>query len=257
MNYRWFTKPKAQRPKQEQESQERQAQEKQNELTYAYWSQQATGGWGPQDADGFVKKFLDMHGDDLKNAASRPRVVDIGCGNGIHLIFFAGNGFDAVGIEPFADMRNRAAEALAAAGQTAQILDAKSSSLPLEDASADVVISLGVSHHGTWEDANRDIAEAARILKPGGFLLFRVRSVNDTAVMRVRVPDIGYTARDLEGIKKGITHHYFTEDELRELGVRYALTILDTPKERVQQFGSRQRARWRVVYKKDPVRDAW
>ncbi len=221
----------------------------QEQLRNDYWSEQAKNGWGSKGPDPFVTDFFREHMQEL-DTRERRIVVDIGCGTGDNVIFFAQNGCEVIGIEPAPLMRERALQAVVAAGQQAKIIDGESSSLPFKDTSVDLVLSLGVSHHGMWKSAQRDVAEIARVLKPGGYTLFRVRSVHDTHIAHEQIEDVGFTARDIEGIKKGIIQHYFTEEELRQLGKDSGLEIVGNPSERVQQFGPRQRVRWRIVYRK-------
>lgn len=219
-----------------------------------FWNEQAAAGWGTGERaqpSKFVTDFFQAYSKEL---GEQPRVLDIGCGAGRHLVFFAQQGADVVGIEPTSGMRERASEALAVSGQKAEIIGGESSALPFPDANFDLAVSIGVSHHGNWENAQRDIAEASRVLKPGRYLLLQVRSVNDTTATREQIVDsVGYTATDLDGEKKGITHHYFTEEELIQLGLENGMEVVGKPTEVVratEKDASKQTARLRVVYRK-------
>ena len=100
------------------------------------------------------------------------RVVDIGSGAGTDLLLAAwhvGSAGRAIGIDMTAEMRECARAGAAACGQDhVEILDADATSLPLDDASADVVISNGVLN--LVPEKERAFAEIARVLKPGGRL---------------------------------------------------------------------------------------
>ncbi|MEP7048173.1 MAG: class I SAM-dependent methyltransferase [Ilumatobacteraceae bacterium] len=95
---------------------------------------------------------------------ARPRViVDLGCGTGLSTRWAAGWATDAIGIEPSADMRSRAAAATTNANVR---YDAGwSSATGLEDASVDIVLAVQALH---WMDPVSTIDEVARILRPGG-----------------------------------------------------------------------------------------
>ncbi|OLE83469.1 MAG: methyltransferase type 11 [Acidobacteria bacterium 13_1_20CM_2_65_9] len=99
-------------------------------------------------------------------------VVDIGSGAGTDLLLAArhvGPTGRAIGIDMTAEMRDRArAGARQCALAHVEVLDGDATSLPLDDASVDVVISNGVLNLVPEKD--RAFAEIARVLRPGGRL---------------------------------------------------------------------------------------
>lgn len=102
---------------------------------------------------------------------SRARVLEVGCGAGSNaetlLDRFGAWHLVASDFDP--DMLEEARARLARFGDRVSVERADATSLPYEDGSFDVVLSLGVWHHvGKWEHA---LAESARVLVPGGRLL--------------------------------------------------------------------------------------
>jgi arsenite methyltransferase len=99
-------------------------------------------------------------------------VVDLGCGAGTDLLIaaqMAGPGGRAVGIDMTPAMLDRARESAAAIGLGhVEVHESLIETLPLEDASVDVVISNGVIDLVVDKDAVFD--EIDRVLKPGGRL---------------------------------------------------------------------------------------
>lgn len=95
-------------------------------------------------------------------------VVEIGAGTGAN---FGSLPRDIrwIGIEPHRRTRMQLAEAAASAGFDAP-LDARAETIPLPDASADVVLSTLV--FCSVDDLDRAMAEARRVLRPGGRLVF-------------------------------------------------------------------------------------
>ena len=99
-------------------------------------------------------------------------VVDIGCGAGMDLLLAArrvGSNGKAIGIDMTPEMRDRARSAAAALGlQQVEVREGDATSLPLPDASIDVVISNGVLNLVPEKD--QAFAEIVRVLRPGGRL---------------------------------------------------------------------------------------
>ncbi len=101
-------------------------------------------------------------------------VVDIGCGAGMDLLLAAksaGPRGRAVGIDMTEAMAEKARASTRAAGlDNVEVRLGDAMSLPLEDASADVVISNGVLN--LTSDKSVAFGEVFRVLKPGGRFLY-------------------------------------------------------------------------------------
>jgi SAM-dependent methyltransferase len=97
-----------------------------------------------------------------------PVVVDVGCGDGSLVRHLARRGARAVGVEI-------GREPLARARAHAPVGDERyeeggAQALPLDDASADVVVFANSLHHVPGELLDAALGEAARVLRPGGML---------------------------------------------------------------------------------------
>jgi len=101
-------------------------------------------------------------------------VVDLGCGAGVDLLVSAllvGKEGKAVGIDITPKMVAKAKEHAAMAGfSNVDVYQSDFETIPMEDESADVVISNGAINLTTCKESV--FAEIYRILKPGGRLLF-------------------------------------------------------------------------------------
>jgi SAM-dependent methyltransferase len=92
-------------------------------------------------------------------------VLDVGGGPGAYAAWLSGLGYDVHLLDPIA----LHVEQARAAGVTATVGDARS--LPFDDGSADVVLLLGPLYHlPEADDRRRALAEARRVLRPGGVL---------------------------------------------------------------------------------------
>ena len=100
-------------------------------------------------------------------------VLDLGCGGGLDSVRAAqrvGPEGRVIGLDLLPEMCERARRAadLAGVGERCEFLDGEMEALPLPDASVDVVISNGALNLSPRK--SRALAEAARVLKPGGRL---------------------------------------------------------------------------------------
>lgn len=102
---------------------------------------------------------------------ARGRVLELGLGAGANLRFYDPAAIERiVGIEPSAELRAMAAKADRPAGMTVDIVDAAGEALPFADASFDDVLCTFTLC--SVADPARTLAEARRVLKPGGRFLF-------------------------------------------------------------------------------------
>ncbi len=94
-------------------------------------------------------------------------VVDVGCGNGALVRELTGLGARVVGIE-ISDEKLVAARA--ADDGDARYLVGRAEQLPLDDASTDLVVFRASLHHVPIDRIGEALAEAARVLRPGGLV---------------------------------------------------------------------------------------
>ena len=97
-----------------------------------------------------------------------PVVVDVGCGDGSLVRHLARRGARAIGVEVGAEPLARARAHQPVAGERYERGAAET--LPLGDGSADVVVFANSLHHVPSDSLDAALAEAARVLRPGGLL---------------------------------------------------------------------------------------
>jgi SAM-dependent methyltransferase len=97
-------------------------------------------------------------------------VVDLGCGTGYVSAWLVRQGARPVGVDPTPAQLATAREMQQEFGLEFPLVEAVAESVPLPDASFD----LAISEYGAsiWADPSKWIPEAARLLRPGGTLVF-------------------------------------------------------------------------------------
>ncbi len=103
-------------------------------------------------------------------AEARGRTIDIGAGTGANLGLFPEAVTELVLSEPDEHMAKRLRRRLGESGAGAKLVEAPAERLPFEDSSFDTAVFTLVLC--TVPDPAAALAEAARILRPGGRLLF-------------------------------------------------------------------------------------
>ena len=111
---------------------------------------------------------------------ARGRTLEIGSGTGLNLPHYPDDLDDLILAEPDAAMRSRLEKRLSRSGRGTRLVDAPAERLPFPDGSVDTVVSTLVLC--TVDAPDAALREIARVLRPGGQLLFleHVRSESPT-----------------------------------------------------------------------------
>jgi ArsR family transcriptional regulator len=131
-------------------------------------------------------------------------VADIGCGEGYLTVEIAAWARTVIGIDRSDDVLERA-KALAARRQVKNVEWKKGdlARLPLHAASVDLALLSQSLHHAG--DPERALADAARVIRPGGRLLVMDLKEHDQLWVRARFGDrrLGFSGEELESLLTG------------------------------------------------------
>src|SRR5690348_7385929 len=153
--------------------------------------------------------------DDALGRRPLGRLVDIGTGTGRMIELFGPRSTHAVGIDRSSDMLRVARVKLEAAGISSSLRQGDMYALPLGDQSADTIVIHQVLHYAHSPAAA--IAEASRVLAPGGTLLVVDFAAHEREELRERDAHIRL------GFEDDIMAGWFASaglevDEIRHLG---------------------------------------
>jgi ubiquinone/menaquinone biosynthesis C-methylase UbiE len=149
------------------------------------------------------------------------RYLDVGCGVGGWLLFLRREGYTVEGVDITPDTIKR----LKAFDSTLRVQVAGMTALPYADHSLDGVLAIGVLEYleGRVDEA---IREAARVLKPGGFVLIEVPIANWLRrLLYVPLKRLEKSIRQRQGKRAVFANYLFTHSELRRLLSQHGFTI--------------------------------
>lgn len=144
-------------------------------------------------------------------------VLDLGCGNGRHVVALANLGFQVIGLDITPTGLKLSREWLKESKQQADLVQADTRyPLPFQDSCLDGLLSTQVIHHALKNEVELAIAEIYRVIKPAG-LAFVTVPCQSSSGNRPRSQQIEEnTYIPLEGRETGLPHHIFTEERLHQ-----------------------------------------
>jgi SAM-dependent methyltransferase len=148
------------------------------------------------------------------------RVLDLGSGTGRHLVHLARLGFSMYGLDESPEGTRLAHEWLASEELNADVrVRSMHEPLPYTNGFFDGIISVQVIHHARMSAIRRLVGEMTRVLRPGGLVFVTVPTLQNQATAFEEIEP--GTFIPLDGPEKGLSHHYFTLAELRDLFERF------------------------------------
>ena len=144
------------------------------------------------------------------------RVLDLGCGNGRHAVYFAREGFRASGIDVSEQAIEWAKDWAQREGLEIDFRVAGIEELPYDDDTFDAVVSHGVLDHVLMKTARKAAEEVNRVLKPGGIFYCDLRCADDFEYgVGEEVEPNTFTQN--AGYEAGLVQHFFTVEDTKQL----------------------------------------
>ncbi len=165
------------------------------------------------------------------------KVLDLGCGSGRHMVYFAKNGFDVYGFDVAPIGLRMTGEWLKQEKLSANLkLGSIFKKLPYKDNFFDAIVAVQVLSHERIENIRKLIKEMERVLKPNGliFVAFnqrgKVKDWRAGSIQKERfIGDDGFSMFEerrkvlslltyvpIEGTEKGLVHYAFDKDAIKE-----------------------------------------
>ena len=168
-----------------------------------------------KDGRVFTKLLPIFHEAASKYSENQTRnILDLGCGNGRHVVALQQLEFDVVGFDISLTGLELSREWLLEEKLAVKLVSGDGrQKLPFRSSSFDGLISTQVIHHALISEIRLTISEIWRVLSDGGLALITVagRIHQDTTYQEIEPG----TFVPQDGSEAGLPHHIFTDDEIR------------------------------------------
>jgi len=147
------------------------------------------------------------------------KVLDLGCGSGRHLVYFAKLGYDVCGIDVSPVAIKLSKKWLADEDLNAELHCEDMQQLPWPDNFFDAVVTVQVIEHNRLGHIQKIIKEVHRVIRTSGYFFAMLKKYPPPKDWQkgkfVRRDHHLYAPT--EGTEKGIVHYFFAEDELKDI----------------------------------------
>ncbi len=141
------------------------------------------------------------------------RILDLGCGNGRHLVHLVQEGFQVCGLDISSTALRLTRGWLSDRElQSDTVLGDMRFPLPFSDSCFSAVLSTQVIHHARKAEVRQSITEIFRVLTMGGVAFITVSGQKDEGEDFIQVEPATFVP--LTGAEKGVPHHIFTREEV-------------------------------------------
>jgi ubiquinone/menaquinone biosynthesis C-methylase UbiE len=157
----------------------------------------------------------------LSRLHPKDTVVDVGCGPGTAVRRAARLGASVIGVDP-APVMLRVARILTRSSETVRYANGTAEALPVPDQSVSVLWTIASVHH--WADLDAALAEATRVLRPGGRLVAIERRTRPGAQGHA---SHGWTDEQAKAFADLCHQHGFVDAEVRrhQTGRRKTISV--------------------------------
>lgn len=171
--------------------------------------------------------------------------MDLGCGNGRHVLCFARQGFEVSGVDISTDAGALCRQWLQGEGLVADLKCVSVEELPYSRDEFDAVVSFGVLDHVTKRVAVGAVREITRVLKKRGLLHLNLRSPDSYDFGKGEEIEPGrYILTD--GPEKGLPQHFWAEEEIEQVLSEFTILNWESHVRWLDKARTTKDSRWAI-----------
>ncbi|MGV8026267.1 MAG: class I SAM-dependent methyltransferase [Anaerolineaceae bacterium] len=161
------------------------------------------------------------------------RILDLGCGNGRHLVYFGKAGYQVFGTDLSGWGLQAASTWVSQENIPSRLALADMQSLPFANGSFDAIISFKVIQHNLEVDIQATFREIERVLRSDGLLVIDLlRYDPDSERFKKSAMVEPHTFIPKSGLEKGMPHHAFTKAEVFDLLQSWKIKFFNTQQDK-------------------------
>ncbi len=187
---------------------------------------------------------------DLFKRERLKRILDLGCGTGRHLIYLLKQGFDIYGCDSSENALILLKERLEKERlKEVQLTQCDMTSLLYESAFFDGIVCTHVIQHGRLAEIKKAISEIYRVLRKSGIILLTIPSVKHWKALSGEQIEPN-TRINIEAPDGDMPHHFFSEEEIKELFKDFEIIKLNHYEEPSEFEPDKMTRSWEILAKK-------
>ena len=157
------------------------------------------------------------------------KILDLGCGDGRHLMYFGNLGYEMYGLDHSSSAIQLAEQWLTEEKLSAEFVCTGMDMIPWSNEYFDAVICFQAINHNLVDAIRRTIAEIHRVLRKEGWLFVTIGTwrLPDSFTFHSGTEVEPNTIILTEGHEKGVPHHFFTTEEILREFSQFNIVNLD------------------------------
>lgn len=161
------------------------------------------------------------------------RILDLGCGNGRHLVYFGKKGYQIFGSDLSGWGLLAAQQWTSQENISTPLTLADMQYIPFAENSFDAIISFRVIQHNLFADILSTFKEIERVLRKDGLLVMDLLRYDPDSERLKNSDELEpHTHAPKSGLEKGMPHHAFTKSEIFQILNTWNIKFFDASTEK-------------------------
>lgn len=175
-----------------------------------------------------VVRFVFTHFPRNPEERNNLKILDLGCGAGVHTVFLAKEGFQTYATDISDNGLKVAEKRLKDNNLKAVLKNASMERQPFEDDFFDGVISFGVLYYNTADNYQKAVDEIYRILKKGGRAFVFSRTINDYRFGKgEKIGENTFILNTKDTNEEGIVNFFLRREDINKIFSKFKEIVVE------------------------------